>query len=81
MAGPTIERAARSIWEGFGRPKPGWERFIPTVQALLQAIREPTEAMIEAGKHEERMHNGEHYGNPPVSEMWTAMIDKALAED
>lgn len=81
----AIERAARAIWEISGKPYhpqdiiagmqvpdalPDWERFIPQVRAVLNAIREPSVGMIIA------------CSDLPGSqqEMWARSIDAALEE-
>lgn len=81
-----LERAAWAIWDGFGRPKGGWQRFIPTTQNMLRAIREidlqtdhPVEVdMLCAGcavlpEHDEPMQED-------ALNCWQAMIDALLAD-
>lgn len=86
----ALERAARALfWMDSGaRADKGlttkWveadaitrEKYVKEVRAVLDEIREPDEAMIEAGFRapEREMNMGQH-----AAATWSAMIDAALA--
>ena len=71
-ASPLVERVARALCEDCGldwetATQEGWER---QARAAIAAMREPTEAMLEAGR-----------STPPRTrclEVYRAMIDEAL---
>lgn len=85
-----IERIAKILWENSGgkphhsydiRPAmsvpesdPNWQEFVPLARTILEAIREPTDAMLTAAAG---LTEGE--GGP--TETWQAMIDAALADE
>lgn len=48
-----------------------WTEWLPLTRAVLQAIREPTDAMLQAADNVEYA---------PWSSGWAAMIDAALDE-
>jgi hypothetical protein len=60
----------------------GWKSWIPVVRAVLQAIREPSDEMVEAAYRREGV--GPDAVDVPYSltpdDMWPAMIDAALEE-
>lgn len=88
-----VKRVARAI--AAAQPNgPGWRHHIPDARAAIEAMREPTEAMMEAADepfHDEltkqRAYAFAHYGRPAYAtggfteRMWRAMITAALAED
>lgn len=89
-----LERAARELvyWKMLGElnhvdamafADESWEMMVPTVRRVLEAIREPTETMIERGISD-GLHNQPSGDNPDThrmaAETWQAMIDAALAE-
>lgn len=84
-----LERAARALCELDNNPpgatmdgKPLWMGYLPEVRAVLQAIREPSAAMISAA-WEHRREDDDHsrLGEEPLPEdAWPAMIDAALEE-
>lgn len=68
-----VERVARAIAEarfGIGCPVDGDDRI--AARAAIEAMREPTDAMVDAAYGRER--TGTERGN------WRAMIDAALTE-
>lgn len=65
-----IERVARAICTGAGDYSGPWQDFIPEARAAILAMREPTEAVLDAGPPSP-------YMDP---EIWAKMIDAALAE-
>jgi len=85
-----IEAAARAIAaENFRRqfghaPSPGWDadrqwrQHIPAARAVIEAIREPSEAMVNAAVLTFVRENGGIEHAPFMT--WSAMIDSALAE-
>lgn len=82
-----IERVARAFCEGQGML---WDNLFPNTKALLRyqartailAMREPTEAMMEAGAHPGSGGGpDECWMHPPEARTaWKAMIDAALSE-
>jgi hypothetical protein len=58
------------------------DQFRRDARAAIEAMREPTEAMVKAAQEETYCHSwssrGEHIEDPEVA--WTAMIDAALGE-
>ncbi|UAB76969.1 hypothetical protein INR77_08920 [Erythrobacter sp. SCSIO 43205] len=83
MTNPIIERAARAIVAAdnrdpdaihpLGLGKPQWQHYTKQAEAVLRAIREPSEEMIKAGSC-----GGDW---PHASETWQAMIDAALGDE
>lgn len=85
-----IERAARALCSLDDNPenatmdgKPLWEDYLPEVHAVLRAIREPSEEMIEAGSeitsHISSEESVESLGKD-AADTWRVMIDVALSE-
>lgn len=79
-----LERAARALCELDNNPpgatmdgKPLWMDYLPEVRAVLQAIREPSVAMFQAGLHPPKP---DVVGAIPPLNIWQAMIDTALEE-
>ena len=66
-----VERVARALAEtdGYEPTVKGIEALIPHARAAIAAMREPTDAMI----------NATYEGSDPA-ELWRMMIDAALAE-
>ena len=86
-----VERVARAIWqESVGRADwYKWETFRPDAwgrclsmaqaRAAIEAMREPTEAMIEAARNEDDPGFCDEPGfAAPHKDAWQAMIDAAL---
>lgn len=85
-----IERAARALCELDGNPpgatmngKPLWQDYVPEVRAVLAAVRDPNEAMLDKGV------DGGPFNQPSgdspdytamVTDTWRAMIDELLGE-
>jgi hypothetical protein len=70
-----IERAARALAEMDTERDIGWRYYVPEARAVLEAIREPSEAMIDAHIAAKDMHD-DRDGQAYVD--WQAMIDTAL---
>jgi hypothetical protein len=88
-----LERAARALCELDNNPpgatmdgKPLWMDYLPEVRAVLQAIREPSKAMTDAGGEKEYAGeaDGEDVnvsaGDYAAGVIYRAMIDAALEE-
>lgn len=82
-----LERAARAIYK-FGDNGPytlaeedeQWHHHVDYARAVLWAIREPSEATIEAGGS--RLFAGsKEKADALATETWQAMIDAALEEE
>jgi hypothetical protein len=80
-AKPPLERAARALCSLAGNPenatmngKPLWMDYLPEARAVIEAIREPSDGMVEwAFNHMEANGNDPRFA-------WEAMIDQLLAE-
>jgi hypothetical protein len=78
MTDTMIERVARAALDAyypqsiFSREHPEREKFRLVALAAIAAMREPTEAMRDAGF-------AENFGKPSYA-AWQAMIDAALTE-
>ena len=73
IEGPALD-------DGFDPSLEGWKIF---ARAVLQAIREPSEGMIEAGAYCIPVGQGEDIGPPnerDAAECFRTMIDAALSE-
>lgn len=86
-----LERAARALWENSllrphhlvdvepGRPElsgaPDWQRFLPLARAVLTAIREPSEGMIDEA------YASYHANGGSLRDVFMDMIDVALEEE
>lgn len=81
MSSP-LERAARALCELAGNPpgatmngKPLWVDYLPEVRAVIAAIREPSDVMLDAAEDMEAQSARGTAGN-----MWSAMIGAMLEE-
>ena len=74
-----VERVARAI-SGGDDPANVLEIHRHRAKLAIEAMREPTEAMVDAGRNEPVSHSwgsgGEFITDP--DEVWQAMIDAAL---
>ena len=59
--------------------KPLWSIYVDSVAIVLQAIREPSEAMLIGARDWSRRKLGTPVGNEAATECWQAMLD-ALVE-
>lgn len=66
-----VERVARAICRHAMGGESDWSNFVADARSAIEAMREPTDAMIIAGVHHDNM--GDMAGR------WMAMIDAALA--
>ncbi len=75
-----IERAARAIATSLEVSPESWRDHVDEARAVIQAMREPTEAMIRAGEGEifEHRANADDWALQATKEGWEAMIDEAL---
>ncbi|MER9628350.1 hypothetical protein [Mesorhizobium sp. M0296] len=63
-----------------------WREHVHAAGFAIQAMRDPTEAMVEAGMDYDERELNIRFGRPPTVEEcqigeWQAMIDKARSED
>jgi hypothetical protein len=65
-----IEDVARVLLEHDGEPRRRWEYYIPAARAVIEAMRKPTERMVDGG----------YLHRKTLEEAWTLMIDAALSE-
>lgn len=82
---PALERAARALCYINGEHPnmrmgghPAWMHYLPEVQAVLEAVREPTGAMSGAGATQIKC--GQAVDQSDLEQAWRAMIDAALEE-
>ena len=68
-----VERVARAICLANTQGDEMWQAFVPEARAALEAMREPTEGMVRAGRDE-------YYGVSPFSARfaWIKIVDAAL---
>lgn len=57
-----------------------WKDYVPDAKLILQAIREPSEAMLFAGCCETPFRWESEGGAQMTADVWRAMIDSALAD-
>lgn len=82
---PKIEEIARALCRaaginpdsqlGFLNSDKAWERYVESARAAVTAMREPSEAVRDAGKMAHIFVNGRI---PRVDAIWNAMIDEML---
>lgn len=78
-----LEEVARAICVARDRPPENWEWYEEAARAAIAALREPTEAMKDAGSDPHfDIHWCVHADGRPceVDDVWKAMIDALLAE-
>lgn len=73
---PGFQKSVRSELRRPGEGPFAWQNYLPKALAVLQAIREPSEAMIAAGVAVDEHGVGSY--NPP--NIWQSMIDAAMEE-
>lgn len=76
---PMIEKCARALCEaqGYAPSENEIARATEEVRAVLTALREPTEAMLDEG---EQTLIGQKLRRGTVGYVWRSMIDEALRE-
>jgi hypothetical protein len=75
-----IEKAAQAVVDYTKQRMPPSDSIVTCegiARAVLQALREPSEGMIEAGRETECVHGDMNCG---CDVSWSAMIDAALSE-
>lgn len=72
-----LERAARALCKRNCGADDNWPIWFNDARAVLLAIREPSNEMIDAGRD---VGPAAPYGLHEVRERWETMIDKALEE-
>lgn len=87
MTDSMVERVARALcddtmkrWRSpvFMKSEP-WKEFIPAARGAIEAMRVPTEAMLEAGFHEIKP-DGLPADKGDAAACFAVMIDAALKE-
>lgn len=73
---PLLSRGADPDVIHMGEPT--WKAFVPMARAAIEAMREPTEAMIVVGAEQVVMITDRKRDFHPVKELWMDMIDAAL---
>lgn len=69
---PVLMRMARAL--ALSQGSGDWQQFVEPAQAMLRALRDPSDGMLEAGS------NGmPDWGDLPAG--WRAMIDHAIGEE
>jgi len=83
----ALERAARALCYVHGvHPNepmgaaPSWMHYLPEVQAVLEAVRDPSTKMSLAGNHQLNLRSGAQIDERDVETTWRAMVDAALSE-
>lgn len=85
----ALERAARALCALDGHPenakmdgKPLWQNYLPEAQAVLQAIRDPSEAMIELfeGPAGDAGWGMDKRKADLLTRTWNGLVDAALKE-
>ncbi len=83
MMETMVERVARALCrESEIYPEDGWEHLESWARAAIEAMRTPTEAMLDS-RHSGTFAQGDEGGGAWVDEdgargLWEAMIDAAL---
>lgn len=76
-----IDRMMEALWNEFcpgtTRSADDTHHYRRGVEAVLEAMREPTEAMLSAGNEAAWFGSDLNEGQPNIAEAWSAMIDAA----
>jgi hypothetical protein len=84
MMETKVESVARALAERSDIPQGGyggWEAWLGPARAAIEAMREPTEAMLDAGVDRwDTHHPGATETHQNERATWRAMIDAALSE-
>lgn len=71
-----VERVARAICKAQNQTDRKWQEFLPEATSAIEAMREPTYAMAEAGEDSEKV--GFAADSAPAELVWKVMVDAAL---
>jgi hypothetical protein len=74
MSGEMVERVARAIAYSETADPEMWSAFVEVARAAIAAMREPTEAMLQAASNAPR----EPFAPTEPRDTWQAIIDEAL---
>ncbi len=69
-----------SAYTPIGEPFPAWRLFISEARTAVAAMREPTEAMLDAGGSALSGMTFNDYPRKQDAALWQAMIDAVLVE-
>lgn len=75
-----LERVARAIYENVSAGADDMESCIIAARAAIEAMRVPTEAMVDAGEGQVAELRNETSTSYTAAETYRAMIDTALLE-
>ena len=86
LADDPIERSARALAKALGnQAENAWREYVPAVRIVIEALDEPTSAMIDAGNQAMRgawiargLLAPAVAGDAAVAAAWEAMIDNLL---
>jgi len=78
VSGPGLQKSVALDLRKPGEGHFAWEEYVSEVLAVLRAIREPSEKMVEEGSS--RFRDIGLQTRPAVTDAWHAMIDTAQAE-
>jgi hypothetical protein len=84
-----VERVARTLWElaqssTIGEPDKDWHDFLPQAHAIIDALREPSPMMIEAGSEiimADAPDLSDVAARDDAANIWRTMIDTSLIAD
>lgn len=84
-----VERVARTLWElaqtsTTGQPDEEWQHFLPQAHAIIDALREPSPMMIEAGSEiimADAPDLSDVAARDDAANIWRTMIDTSLIAD
>jgi hypothetical protein len=65
-------------WDNIGEETR--EVFREDARGALKLLREPSQAMLDAGEYDDHHPSGTWFGGGLLEESWTRMIDSALSE-
>ena len=81
-----IEQVANTLYERLGDGMPpsiqakGWKAYRELARSIIEAMREPTEEMCEAGAayYHDNYQAGHAKEQTTMPDIWAAIIDEAL---
>lgn len=82
MSDSMIERVARTLAFDHHRTEDNWQEWSEAAQAVIEALREPTEEMVNAAYENCHEANSARFdSNIDFADgVWRAMIDAALKQ-